>query len=367
MKAEKLFSAIGGIDERYLDEAARYGTKKKRPVRMARILVAAAVLTVVMSISVAAASLGWMEQIRSWLGVDDSTAGYEEFAGLTVSSQRQQVQVLSEFVTGSHMVAYFSVTPVEGGPGLDLAHDWAAQFQDDTFCIENVLHQDLAVLSQSEEEVLLELSITIEGDWPESGVELALFQYDDAADSVEFMPELTLPVVDAPMLQCDGEIAVHNDAANSDGLLTQVHISTGSVELVLNHEYVEHWCDREIVPVGPETFCKRVYGEDWVSTGAPEDGTLFSMEDEQAIFQGYSMTWDAVMRDDIAPTVTLHFQDGSTLALEGAPTTDYSYLSSVEGHDAVVYRWMLYPVIDLDTVTEIEILGQTYPLTYSAD
>lgn len=366
MKEEKLFAALGGIDENYLDEAARYGTRKKRPLRMARVLIAAAALTVVMSVTVAAANLGWLEQIRSWLGIGtQGAAGYEEFTDLTVSSERQQVQILSEFVTGNRLVAYFTVTPTEGSSGLDLKTPWNVQYQNEQFWRDDVLRSELSTLSQSEEEVLLELSLTIESDWPKNGVAIKLYQYDEATDSTEFMPELTLPIVESPILQCDGEISVHNDAANADGLLTQVHVSTGSVELVLNREYVEHWCDREIVPVGPDAFCKMVYGEDWVSAGPSTDGAHFSPEDEWDIFQGYAQTWDDVMQQEIAPTVTLYFQDGSTLTLEGRPTADYSYLSSVEGHDAVVYRWLLYPVIDLDTVTEIEILGQTYPLTFN--
>ncbi len=365
MKEEKLFAALGGIDEKYLDEAACFGAKKKRSLRPARILIVAAAVAAVMSITVAAANLGWVEQIRTWLGVDDSTAGYEEFTDLTVSSERQQVQVLSEFVSGNRLVAYFTVTPTEGSSGLDLALPWGIQYQDEGFWMDNVLNSDLSVLSQSDEEVLLELSLTIETDWPKSGVTVSLYQYDEDTDTTEFMPELTLPIAESPMLQCDSEIAVHNDTANADGLLTQVHVSTGSVELVLNREYTEQWCDREIVPVGPETFCKKVYGEDWSSKGEPTEDAYFSMEDEQDIFQGYDQTWDDVMQYNIAPTVTLHFQDGSTLALEGQPTADYSYQNSIEDHDAVVYRWLLNPAIDLDTVTEIEILGQTYPLTSS--
>lgn len=44
MKEEKLFAALGGIDENYLEEAARFGARKKRSLRPARVLIAAAVV-----------------------------------------------------------------------------------------------------------------------------------------------------------------------------------------------------------------------------------------------------------------------------------------------------------------------------------
>lgn len=44
MKEEKLFAALDGIDENYLEEAARFGARKKRSLRPARVLIAAAVV-----------------------------------------------------------------------------------------------------------------------------------------------------------------------------------------------------------------------------------------------------------------------------------------------------------------------------------
>ncbi len=51
------------------------------------------------------------------------------------------------------------------------------------------------------------------------------------------------------------------------------------------------------------------------------------------------------------------------LALGQSQEQNYSVTASLEAHDADVYRWILNPVIEIEQVAGIEILGETYPMT----
>ena len=86
MKDDKLFRAMGDIDEGYLDEAYTYGknVRKFRKTHLTRWLTAAAVLTVVFSATAAAENLGWGAQIRSWLGIGEN----QQVEGFTPAGRR---------------------------------------------------------------------------------------------------------------------------------------------------------------------------------------------------------------------------------------------------------------------------------------
>lgn len=74
MKEEKLFAALGGIDENYLEEAARYGTRKKRP-RLTRVLIAAAVVAA-LTVTAGAAYVISHQNTKALMETGPNTGGY---------------------------------------------------------------------------------------------------------------------------------------------------------------------------------------------------------------------------------------------------------------------------------------------------
>lgn len=376
MKKQQLFDAFGEIDERYLEEARQFrpGSVKRRFPRALRIAAAAAVLTLLLCATVTAANIAWGQQIRQWLGIGNTeVAGYEENPGVTSRSELGKVSVLSSFISGNRLVAYCSVTPVENGPDLNLEAPWDASLalldpEDpmSTAATSNIVSSDIVVKSQSPEEIILELTLIGEQLTPGKAITIQLVQSDPAQEGqVLRYPAIAFPLTESTSLHAAPNLDVHNDLADSDGVISDIAVSAGNIELTLNCEYTEIWCDRVCVPDRGKTFMEKYTGESW-TPGTPESigktTPHFSDEDERAIFDAYSESWDRTA-SEILSTVKLHMKDGTVLTLGDTQEQNYSFTASLESHDAEVYRWVLNPVLDTSQVSKIEILGNTYPLT----
>ena len=390
MKKQQLFDALSQLDEQYLEEAVQFSPAKRRLPRVAKISIIAAALVIVLCATVTAVNLDWSQQIRQWLGIeseevagfieapsaaDPSTGDNQEVPGLDVQSAEGSyldsqegngdVSLLASFVSGNRLVAYFSVTPKDGA-ALDPDMSWSVSYPEAAAAIEedpngfysHIVSEDVVVKSQSSEETVLELTLTCEKLEPEGSLAVQLYQFGAQGESC-FYPALDVPLAEAPTLHASPDLAVHNEAADADGILNDVAVSAGNIELTLNHEYVEAWCDRVCVPDQGKVFMEAYTGAPW-DPGTPTDGAHFTQEDEGAIFSAYEETWNKTA-SELVSTIVLHLKDGSAVPLGEPQEENYSFTASLTEHDATVYRWILNPVLDLDQVESIEILGEIYP------
>ena len=382
MKDDKLFRAMGDIDESYLDEAYTYGknVRKFRKTHLTRWLTAAAVLTVVFSATAAAENLGWGAQIRSWLGIGenqqvegftDYTSGQENgeaSEASAVQSEDHKVTLLSSFVSGNRVIAYFSVNTTEQ---TKVAADepWTAAFScddpDDASereFYEAFLPAEVTVKSRSEEETVLQMVATSEQ--LETGrnlnVTLVHGNMDTENPVVDEYETIAVPLTESPTFHTTEQLPIHNEQADADGTVTDIAVSAGNIEVTVNHEYAEAWCTRVCVPDRGETFMEQYTGKAW-NPGTPENGTYFTPEDERAIFEAYSDTWDQTVKN-LVGDMKVHMKDGSVVQLETPQEQNYSDAASTTGNDAYVYRWELNPVLELDQVESIEIGGTVYAL-----
>ena len=383
MKDDKLFRAMGDIDEGYLDEAYTYGknARKFRKPHLTRWLTAAAVLTVVFSATAAAENLGWGAQIRTWLGIGenqqvegftDYTSGQENSTAseaAAVQSEDGRVTLLSSFVSGNRMVAYLSVNPVKDSQ-VAADEPWAAEFICDNpentserEFYELFLPAEATVKSQSEDEIVLQ--VTAVSEQLETGKDLNIMLVHGNRDTenpvVDEYETIAVPLTESPALHANEQLTVHNDLADADGTVTDIAVSAGYIEVTVNQEYAEQWCSRVCVPDRGKSFMEQYTGKEW-NPGTPEDDAYFTSEDEQAIFAAYADTWDQTVKS-LVEDVKVHMKDGSVVELETPQEQHYSYAASIKGNDAQVYGWEMNPVLELDQVESIEIAGTVYALS----
>lgn len=383
MKDDKLFRAMGDIDEQYLDEAWNYGrqTRKIRKTHLTRWLTAAAVLTVVFSATAAAENLGWGQQIRSWLGIGetqqvegftDYTSGQEDGTSADtamVQSEDGQVRLLSSFVSGNRVVAYLSVDPIKNSR-VAADEPWTAMFPCDDpentserEFYESFLPAETTVKSQSEDEIVLQVTAVSEQLEPGQSLNITLVHgnLDTENPVVDEYETIAVPLTESPVLHTAEQISIHNDQADADGTVTDIAVSAGNIEVTVNQEYAEQWCSRVCVPDRGKTFMEQYTGKEW-NPGTPEDDTYFTPEDEQAIFAAYADTWDQTVKK-LVGDMKVHMKDGSVVQLETPQEQNYSDMASTQGNDAQVYCWEMNPVLELDQVEAIEIGGTTYSLS----
>ena len=380
MKDDKLFRAMGDIDERYLDEAYTYGknVKKFRKTHLTRWLTAAAVLTVVFSATAAAENLGWGAQIRSWLGIGDNqqvegftdyTSGQESGTVSDVQSENGQVTLLSSFVSGNRVIAYLSAEPIKSSQ-VAADEPWTAEFicddpenTSEREFYESFLPAEATVKSQSEDEIVLQVTAVSEQLEPGQSLNITLIHGNRDTENpvVDEYETVAVPLTESPVLHTNQELTIHNDLADADGTVTDIAVSAGNIEVTVNHEYAEQWCSRVCVPDRGKTFMEQYTGKEW-NPGTPEDGVYFTAEDERAIFAAYADTWDQTAKN-LVGDMKVHMKDGSVIQLETPQEENYSGTASTKGNDAYVYRWEMNPVLDLDQVESIEIAGTVYALS----
>ena len=380
MKDDKLFRAMGDIDERYLDEAYTYGknVKKFRKTHLTRWLAAAAVLTVVFSATAAAENLGWGAQIRSWLGIGDNqqvegftdyTSGQENGTVSDVQSENGKVTLLSSFVSGNRVIAYLSAEPIKSSQ-VAADEPWTAEFicddpenTSEREFYESFLSAEATVKSQSEDEIVLQVTAVSEQLEPGQSLNITLIHGNRDTENpvVDEYETVAVPLTESPVLHTNQELTVHNDLADADGTVTDIAVSAGNIEVTVNHEYAEQWCSRVCVPDRGKTFMEQYTGKEW-NPGTPEDGVYFTAEDERAIFAAYADTWDQTAKN-LVGDMKVHMKDGSVIQLETPQEENYSGTASTKGNDAYVYRWEMNPVLELDQVESIEIAGTVYALS----
>ena len=380
MKDDKLFRAMGDIDEGYLDEAYTYGknVRKFRKTHLTRWLTAAAVLTVVFSATAAAENLGWGAQIRSWLGIGenqqvegftDYTSEQENGTVSDVQSEDGQVTLLSSFVSGNRVVAYLSVDPVKDSQ-VEADEPWSAEFicdnPEDTSereFYESFLPAEATVKSRSEDEIVLQVTAVSEQLEPGRELNITLIHGNRDTENpvVDEYETIAVPLTESPSLHTDEQLSIHNDLADADGTVTNVAVSAGTIEVTVNQEYAEQWCNRVCVPDRGKTFMEQYTGKEW-NPGTPEDGAYFTPEDERTIFAAYDDTWDQTVRS-LVGNMKVHMKNGSVIQLEMPQAQNYSGIASTKGNDAYVYSWVMNPVLELDQVESIEIAGTVYALS----
>lgn len=382
MKKEELMNVMSEIDDRYLDEAWNYEKREKkvRRVPAARWIAAAAVLTVVFSASAVAENLGWGQQIRTWLGIGESqqVEGFADYTGsqadetsadaTAIQSEDGLVTLLSSFVSGNRVIAFFSVN-TEKDSQISAEEPWTAVFPcddpDDTEereFYESFLPAEATVKSRSENEIVLQVTAVSEQlkTGRDLNVTLIHGNMDAEAPILDEYETVAVPLTESPVLHTSEQLAVHNDMADADGTITDIAVSAGNIELTVNEEYAENWCTRVCVPDRAKSFMERYTGSAW-EAAEPEDEAYFTAADEQAVFAAYADTWDQALRQ-LVGSMKIHMKDGTAVSLEEPQEQNYSYAASTAGSDAEVYRWELDPVLELDQVEAIELNGTVYKL-----
>ena len=81
------------------------------------------------------------------------------------------------------------------------------------------------------------------------------------------------------------------------------------------------------------------------------------MEDELAIAQAFSSIWEDQVTE-VLETVTVTMKDGSVLQISGDPVKSYKQYGDTS-FDAYTYRYTLLPLVDLDEIASVEVMGQT--------
>jgi hypothetical protein len=358
MKQEdKLLAAMGDMEDRYLMEAYTYGKKKTRHLRRTLIFVAAVVAVLATSVTALAANATWRETIRSWMGIGETgISGYEEPENQIVTLGDRSIQQLAQLCSGNQLVVYFEVTAPNGS---DASQSIEVQYQDEDQWIYGIDQSLLEVVSQTDAEMLLKLTVSFEDMYAYEAVPIRFYDY--SGEEILLSEELTIEITDTPVLFGTLDLPLKNELANADGELLSVQISSGSLEIFVGFERFETWCTRECVPDGGERFCKAYYGEDWVSTGVREEPAYFSKEDEIAIASAYKDTWNSIL-DEVMASVKITKTDGTVITASGEPYITGHLQETSEEDDVDTYRYNILPLIGLEDMESVEIMGQTVEL-----
>ena len=357
---ERLLRAMGNMEDRFLMEAMDYKNKKTGRVRRGIIAAAAAVAVMATSITALAVNESWRDTLRGWFGVGESGAsGYTEYEDKSVTLDGMNIQQINELCSGDQLVAYFEVIRTDG-EAINLDDGLEAFFAgDEAVWADNMDCFLLETVSQTDDNALLKLIIGFQDMTKVQEVPIYFYRpVDGGVDNIsEKSDPLTLDILDTPMLTVEPMISLHSDTADADGTLREVRVCSGSLEVIISHERFEDWCTRVCVPDGGESFCKAYYGSDWKSRGTRREPAYFSMEDELAIAQAFSSIWEDQVTE-VLETVTVTMKDGSVLQISGDPVKSYKQYGDTS-FDAYTYRYTLLPLVDLDEIASVEVMGQT--------
>lgn len=357
---ERLLRAMGNMEDRFLMEAMDYQNKKSRRIRRGMIAAAAVVAVMAMSVTALAVNESWRDTLRAWFGVGESGAsGYTEYEDKSVTLDGMNIQQINELCSGDQIVAYFEVTPTDG-KSLDMESGLEAFFDGDVAVwADNMECFLLETVSQSEDSALLKLTVGFQDMSKVQDVPIFFYRPTEAEldELSEQSAPMTLEILDTPMLAAEPMIALHSNKAEADGTLREVRVCSGSLEVIISHERFEDWCTRVCVPDGGAAFCKAYYGDDWTSEGVRKNPAYFSPEDEIAIAQAFSSIWEEQVAE-VLETVTVTMKDGSVLQISGDPVKSYKQYGDTD-FDACTYRYTLLPLVDLDEVASVEVMGQT--------
>ena len=303
------------------------------------------------------------DSLRSWFGVgDDGAGGYAEYEDKSVTLDGMNIQQINELCSGDQLVAYFEVIPKESGT-LNLEDGLEAYFAGDvTTWADNIECFLLETVSQSDDSALIKLTVGFQDMSLVDSFPICFYRpAEGGSDQItEYSDTMTLEIVDTPMLTTEPMIALHSDAADADGTLREVRVCSGSLEVIISHETFEDWCTRVCVPDGGEAFCKAYYGADWESRGEKAESAYFSAEDELAIAHAFSAIWEEQV-SEVLETVKVTMKDGSILEISGEPVKTYKKYGDVS-FDAYTYRYTLLPLVDLDDIASVEVMGQSFDL-----
>lgn len=366
-REETLLSAMGGMEDRFLMEAQNYGKKRRTHLRKGIIAIAAVVALMATSVTALAANATWRETIRGWFGIGENGAsGYAEYEDQAVTLGDLEIQQLSEFCSGNQMVAFFEVQPAEGA-AIDSGIVFEPQILDEQRWVNQINLVDLSVVSDGPDDILLKLTVEFVDSSAMEELPFRLYTHpkgeygtDWTDDHIVYSEEMTLKLVDTPMLSANANIPLENTAADSTGELMAVQICSGSLEIIVGHEFFENWCNRVCVPDSGKRFMEAYMGATW-TPGTPEsDGEAtpyFTQEDELAIAEAFRETWNDTIAS-ILGTVKITLKDGTTLSVQDEPTVSYNSVYSENGVDAYTYRYTILPLISLEDIASVEVDGQ---------
>lgn len=367
---EKLLVELGNIRDNYLLEAETYRKKNHHGIRKGILLAAAVVAVMATSVTAIAANATWRETIRGWFGIEkQQVEGYQEYEEEQTDCVRlgdMEIRQVSELVSGAQVIAYYEITP-EQGSTLDSTCQWEVQILDEQIWVDAIEGVKAEMVSQTPEDGLLKVQIRFTDASEVCTLPLRFFTHPQGdtwqeADAV-FSDKTELVPVEAPVLKAELNLPLENETAGSTGNLAAIQVSNGNLEIIVQQEYFESWCSRVCVPDSGKAFMEAYTGEEWIP-GTPEfDGDTtpyFTVEDEQAIAKAFGDTWEKTLAP-VLESMQITMKDGTVLQIQGEPVKYYSiaYSDPEARLDADVYNYTLLPLIELDQVDSIMVMGQS--------
>ena len=367
---EKLLVELGNIRDNYLLEAETYRKKNRNGIRKGILLAAAVVAVMATSVTAIAANSSWRETIRGWFGIgDQQVEGYQEFEEEQTDCIRlgdMELRQFSELVSGAQVISYYEITP-EQGSTLDSTCQWEAQILDEQIWVDVIEALKVEMVSQTPEDALLKVQILFTDASEVCTLPLRFYTHPQGDtwqdEDAVFSEKTELVPVEAPLLRAELNLPLENEKAGSTGTLKAVQVSNGNLEIIVRQEYFESWCSRVCVPDSGKTFMEAYTGAEWIP-GTPEsDGDTtpyFTVEDEQAIAKAFGDTWNQTLTP-VLESIKITLKDGTVLQIQGEPVKYYSiaYSDPEARLDADVYNYTLLPLIELDQVDSITVMGQS--------
>ena len=363
---DRLLAAMGNMEDQYLMEALEYENRKARRFRKAFVVAIAAAVIMIGSITAVAANASWRDAIRDWLGIGEGgAAGYVEYTDKTGAIGDMQIQQLSQLCSGNQLVAWFEVTPQEDCT-LDTTLQWQLHVQDESLWTDQINLSRLDVVSKTETEILLKYTVGFEDMHSVKRIPVKLFYYDSGEEpsdsNISLSEIITLEITDTPVLSGNLNLDIENTAADSSGKISQIRICSGSLEIVMDYEHFETWCDRVCVPDHGVHFMERYTGENWRPEPVEDYLTYFSENDELTLAKAFRDTWEEVT-DSVLDTVKITLKNGTVLSVQGDAVTDQPVINGDSQYHSCVYRYTLLPLISLEEVESVEVMGKTVEMS----
>lgn len=359
-KEEKLLSLMGNMEDKFIMEAEEY-RPAHRSIKFKKVISLAAAFALVMAIGITgvATNESWRGYIEKKLGIVSQTEnGYAACYADTTKLGDFTVQLISEFCSGNQITAYFEVANAGDN------YDWHLQHQDENVYDKAIISQ-LDCLGNRDGKLLLKFTAAFEDV---SEIKEIPFKFyispkgEEVTDSnITFFDVMIIAPVNSYYLNAPADIKVTNSKAGSTAKIAAINVGSGSIEVILNRERFENWCTRECVPDRGVSFMEQNTGKAW--NPAKSDVTYFTAEDELAIAEVFSSTWAETITGEMA-TIKVTLKDGTVLTIDGEPVITENTTETLKGeHDSFTYRYTILPIINIDQVESIELMGQTLSFT----
>lgn len=361
-KEEKLLSLMGNMEDRFIMEAEEY-RPTHRSIKFKKVIAVAAAFVFVMAIGITgvATNESWRGFVEKKLGIVSRTEnGYEPCYATAVKLENSTISLISEFCTGNQITAYFEVSPANE------SYEWHIQHQDESVYDKAIISQ-LDCLGNRDGKMLLKFTVAFENVSEINEIPLKFYvspKGEEVTDNnITFSDIMIITPVSSNYLHAPTNSEAINSKANSTAKIEAINVGSGSIEVTLNCERFETWCNRECVPDRGVSFMEGYTDKTW--NPAKTDASYFTEEDERAIAEAFSNTWAEEITREMA-TIKVTLKDGTVLNVSGNPVVTENTSETLKGeYDSFTYRYTILPIIDIDQVDRIEFMGQ--PLVYSIE